>query len=218
MAVEPAAPAARRVRRPGLRDPRLGFGVLLVATSVLVGAWAVGSADDTIAFYVATSVLTPGETLRESDVTVVRARVPDGADRYLLADEPLPSTAVVTRMVGSGELVPRAALGHAADVRVRPVTAAISGPLSQGVVEGALVDLWLSGAGGRLGGAPAEAPAPRLVATGLRVAGVQADESLFAGVGSTSVEVLVPTDQLGAVLSALAEDGDVVLVPLPGGR
>lgn len=216
MAGDTAAESVRRVRRPSWRDPRLGLGLLLVTSSVLLGAWAVGSADDTVPYYAARTVLTPGRTLTEADLTVVRARIPDGSGEYLSGAAPVPTGTVVTRTVGSGELVPSGALGRAGDVDVRPVTVGVQGPLSRSVVDGALVDLWLAPEPVRAGGT-SEAREPVLVASGLRVAGVRADESLFAGVASTAVEVLVPQAGLSVVLAALAQEGDVVLVPIPGG-
>ena len=208
---------ARRVRRPSWRDPRLGVGVLLVAGSVALGTWVVSGAADGVPVYAAREVLTPGEALGSADLAVVEARVPGAADVYLRADAPLPEDAVVTRLVGSGELVPVAAVGTDAAVDVRPVSIRIEGPMSSGVVDGALVDLWLTRPGPRLPGSVAGSAEPELVVGGLRVARVTADDQVFAGVSSTSVEVLVPRERLPSVLAALAVDGAITLVPLPGG-
>ena len=215
MAGEIETPMVRRVQRPGWRDPRLGVGVLLVASSVALGAWALSGAEGGVPVYVAREVLTPGEGLTAEDLSVITTEVP-GDRVYLRADQPLPANAVATRLVGSGELVPAAAVGSPADVDVRPVSLTVSGPLSGGVVEGALVDLWLTRRSQGVVGAPAEPAEPGLVAGGLRVAGVRDDDSLFSGTASTSVEVLVPEAALTAVLAALADEGALTLVPLPG--
>ncbi len=216
MTSETVNTGTRRVQRPTWRDPRLGIGIVLVAGSVALGAWAFASIGTGVAVYAAREVLTPGEVLDADELAVVEVRVPGGDGLYLSADEPLPADGVVTRLVGRGELVPVAAVGSAAEISVRPVGVAISGPVSASVVEGALVDLWLTRPAPGLGGSagPAE---PTLVAAGLRVAGLRTDDSLFAGAGATSVEVLVPEIELPAVLGALAEEGEITLIPLPGG-
>jgi hypothetical protein len=216
MTSETAAIGARRVQRPSWRDPRLGIGVVLVAGSVALGVWAFAGTGTGMAVYAAREVLTPGESLDGAELAVVEVRVPGGDGVYLSADEPVPADGVVTRLVGRGELVPVAAVGSAAEIGARPVSVAISGPVSTSVVEGALVDLWLTRSPSGLGGSagPAE---PALVAAALRVAGLRTDDSLFAGVGATSVEVLVPEPELPAVLAALVEEGEITLVPLPGG-
>src|SRR5690606_13585820 len=57
------SPAAPRLRRPGWRDPRLAFGLLLVAGSVALGSWAVSSAGRTVAVYAVAETVTPGDVL-----------------------------------------------------------------------------------------------------------------------------------------------------------
>jgi hypothetical protein len=216
MTSETMTAGARRVQRPSWRDPRLGVGVLLVAGSVGLGAWAFSSAGSGVEVYAAREVLTPGDALEPDELMVVEVRVPGGEGVYLTPAEPLPADPVVTRLVGAGELVPVAAVGAAAEVDVRPVSVGMSGPISASVVDGAIVDLWLTRPAQGLGGSAGSAESV-LVAGGLRVAGLRTDDSLFAGVGATSVEVLVPQAELPAVLAALAEEGEITLVPLPGG-
>lgn len=210
------APVARRVRRPSLRDPRLAVGLLLVIGSVALGSWALADADRGEPVYAARGVLTPGESLTADVLTVVEARLPsDGV--YLGADQPLPEGAVVTRLVGEGELVPVAAVGTGRDVDVRPLGIPVSGVVSSGVVDGALVDLWLTLPAATALGEVVSPPAPALVAGGLRVAGVRTSDAILGGASGTTVEVLVPESELPAVLAALATDGVVTLVPVPGG-
>lgn len=217
MTQEFPAPTARRIRRPSFRDPRLGVGLVLVVGSVALGTWVLADADRGEAFYVAREVLTPGDPLVVDVLEVVEARVPNGASVYLAAAGSLPEGIVVTRVIDSGELVPTAALGTAADIDVRPVGVAVEGPVASGVVEGALVDFWLTLEPRTSIGEPAATPAPTLVAAGLRVAAIEEDDVILAGSVGTTVEVLVPEAVLPAVLAALASDGVVTLVPVPGG-
>ncbi len=217
MTLETPTPTARRVRRPSLKDPRLAVGMLLVAGSVALGTWVVTTADTGEDLYVARAVLTPGRGLGTDDLAVVHARIPDGAEIYLRVGSSLPDDAVVTRVVGEGELVPVAAVGTGAEVDVRPVGVAVTGPVSAEVRPGVRVDLWLTEEAPASIGREVPPPSPVLVASGLRVADVRTDDALLAGSSGTTVEVLVAEPDLPAVLAALASDGAVTLVPVPGG-
>ena len=53
-------------------------------------------------------------------------------------------------------------------------------------------------------------------AEGLTVAEISAPDGAFAGGGARTVHVLVPQAQLSAVLGALAGEGTVGVVPVPG--
>ena len=107
-------PAARRVTTPGWRDPRLWVGVAIVAVSVLVGAWAFGSTDDTVPVWAAAGTLPAGHRLTADDLTVRRVRFADADDqrRYLPADRQLPADLRSCGRVGEGELLPGAAVGR----------------------------------------------------------------------------------------------------------
>lgn len=207
-------PRARRARRPGWRDPRVGLGVLLVAGSVALGVWVVGGATRGDAYYVAAESLTPGDAL-DGALRVVDVRLGDASTAYVPAADALPEEAVATRVVAAGELLPAAAVGSADDVGLRPVGVPVTGPLPSAVATGATVDLWLTrppveAIGG--GGSPAQ---PERVAAGLIVADVVEDGAVLGAAASTSVEVLVPDADLPGVLAALASEGDVTLVPAP---
>jgi hypothetical protein len=224
-------PVAPRLRRPGWRDPRLLAGVALVAASVVLGSWAVRTAQRTVPVYVARESIVAGQRVEPGVLAVVDVRL-GAADvgRYLSADQPLPAGGTALRTVGAGELVPRAAVGAADDVDVRPVAIGLVRPPAKAVTTGALVDLWFTpsessgpadgtvdGAAGGTGdgAAPAEL-VPHPVATGLTVAEVSRPDGGFTVAGAATVQVLVPTGSLAAVLAALSADGTVDVVPLPG--
>lgn len=207
---ESSVPLARRVRRPSWRDPRLGMGVVLVAGSVALGAWAVDDASATVEVYAARDTLTPGTVLDDDALVVLEVRPPDGT--YVLAAGGVPADAVVTRTVGAGELVPVAALGAAADVDVRPVVVSVGAALPTSAAPGARVDLWHAPEAG-----PGDdAPAPALVARDLELSEIRQDDSMLAS--AAAVEVLVPEDEVGPVLAARAAGGELVVVPVAGGR
>jgi len=221
------APVAPRLRRPGWRDPRLLAGVALVAASVVLGSWAVRTAQRTVPVYVARESIVAGQAVDLSMLAVVDVRL-GSADvgRYLSAGVPLPEDGTALRTVGAGELVPRAAIGAADDVDVRPVAIGLVRPPAKAVTPGAVVDLWFTpaeqadadgAAGGSAdaGGEPDES-GPHPLAEGLTVAEVARPDGGLAVAGAATVQVLVPTTSLPEVLAALSADGTVDVVPVPG--
>lgn len=139
-------PAARRVATPGWRDPRLWVGVAIVAVSVLAGAWAFGSTDDTLPVWAATGTLPAGHRLTAGDLTVRRVRfaAADDQGRYVPADRQLPAGAVLLRPIGEGELLPDAAVGqdNAPATREVPISVAPD-QVPRGVGVGDVVDVYL---------------------------------------------------------------------------
>jgi hypothetical protein len=111
----PAVPSSPAAARPGRRwrDPRLAFGIALVAVCALLGGRLLGSADDTVSVWSARVPLQAGQRLAAGDLVARHVRFADqaDADRYLSAEQPLGPGTVLERAVGTGELVPRAALG-----------------------------------------------------------------------------------------------------------
>lgn len=204
-------PVAARLRRPGWRDPRLLIGVVLVALAVALGAWTVGQADRTAPVLVAHGVLTPGQPLSGERVRVMRVHLAD-ASKYLTPDESLPTGAVITRTVGDGELIPRSSVGDADGLGLRPIAVQVEATLAEGVRPGARVDLWFTPDRDSI----AAGAAPHAVAEGLTVVEVGKDTGSFSISSGTTVQVLVPIAQLPAVLGALAADGSVTIVPIPG--
>ncbi|WP_265521853.1 hypothetical protein [Oerskovia flava] len=207
------APAATRLRRPTWRDPRLLVGIVIVAASVALGSWAVSSADTTVDVYVADGVLTPGEPVTGAQVRTVKVQLGDEAGKYLLADEPLPSDAVALRVVADGELVPRSAFGDLADLDARAVAIPVGNALSDRISAGSQVDVWFVPAVSR----EQEVGDPRPLTGGVTVVQVaEGGGNLVVG-GTSTIHVLVPTEELPDVLGALAADGTIAVVPVGGG-
>jgi hypothetical protein len=206
------APVAARLRRPGWRDPRLLAGVALVAVSVALGSWVVRAAERTVPVYVARQTTVPGTAIGPEALAVADVR-PGTVDlaRYLRADQPLPAGAVALRVVEAGELLPASAVGSADALALRPVSVPVSGQVPEAVRTGARVDLWFSPKA-----ASDETATPSQLAAGLTVAQVDRPQGAFAAGGTTTVHVLVPTDQLPQILGALATSGRVDVVAVPG--
>ncbi len=140
------APSAVRAQPPGWRDPRLWIGVAIVAASVVAGARIVGGSDDSIAVWGVAGDLAPGVAVDAGDLEQARVRFADPADaeRYLRVADELPADLVLTRGVGDGELLPRAALGTADDAGTVALSVSVPGsqvPTSVG--PGSRVDVWI---------------------------------------------------------------------------
>ena len=229
-----------RWRRPAWKDPRMAGGVVLVAGAVALGAWAVDAAADTTRVYVLSQDVAPGTDLTADGIlTVVEAH--PGTDAYVEAGH-LPDGAVSTRSMRKGELLATAAVNSGREQDLRPVVLNVASNLPASTKVGDYVDLWIvpkegvagrpaaqapaagqtgqSGQGGQGGqrgqgdqSGQAEGTGARRVATGLVIASVgETSKGLISGPG-TGVEVKVPEASLAAVLSAVGQEGALVLVP-----
>lgn len=215
-------PTAPRLRTPSWRDPRLLFGILLVAGSVVLGSWAVTAGQQTVGIYQVTETLPPGAELSSENLTVVQIRSADVQNNYLMAADDLPTGQITMRVLGRGEFVPHAAIATTAELEQRPVAVPVGPELSATVQVGSTVDLWFVPQSARSANATSttseqlETPQPSELAKGLVVSEVTGESGgLIAGSGS-SVHVLVPQDDLADVLGALAAQGTVSLVPSLG--
>ena len=233
----PERPRGGRWRRPAWKDPRMAGGVVLVAAAVALGAWAVDAAADTTRVYVLSQDVAPGTDLTADGVlTVVEAH--PGTDAYVEAGH-LPDGAVATRSMRKGELLATAAVNSGQEQALRPVVLNVASNLPASTKVGDYVDLWIVPKEGVAGRPAAQVPATaqagqdgqtaqsgqgdqsgqaggveaRRVATGLVIASVgEASKGLISG-PSTGVEVKVPEGSLAAVLSAVGQEGALVLVP-----
>lgn len=207
-------PVAQRLRRPGWRDPRLLTGLALVTASVALGSWALRAAERTVPVFVVRDTTVPGAAIDAAALTVADVRLGSvDLTRYVRADVPLPAGAVALRVVERGELLPASAVGSANALALRPVSVPVTGRLPEAVRAGARVDLWFSP---RVRAADDAAAAPSQLAAGLTVAEVDRPQGAFATGGATTVHVLVPVEQLPGVLAALAGNGRVDVVAVPG--
>ncbi len=200
------APVAGRLQRPSWTDPRLLVGVALVAVAVFATTSIVANADRTEPYYAARHTLTPGTVLDESDLVVASVRV--GGGTYVPATD-APWGQVVTRVVGKGEILPEASISEASAFASRPVAIETSRPLSGAIEPGAVVDVWVT-RDGSLG------TVSELVAEGVVVEEVDREGSAFSTRIGETVYVLVPADDVGGLLSSLADAEEVAVVGLGG--
>lgn len=202
-------PAPSRTLRSRWRDPRLAGGLVLIGASVAVGAWAVDAAADTQDLYALTADVAPGDSLTADGVLTLVSSHPGTGD-YVTADE-LPDGAVATRSMKAGELLPQAAVSTESTSDTRSVVLDIASGLPEGTGTGDVVDLWTlpsASITAKTGETDASLVAEQLVVARVGEAGND-----LVGARTTSVEVLVPRSRVSQVLTAVASEGSLVLVP-----
>lgn len=182
---------------------------------MVVGAVAgvfvtVQSVTHTERMYVAATDIAPGATLRPEHLREVDVNLADGHAHYLSSEQysEVSGELVATQAIRSGELIPRAALGSA-DASRAAVVVPIAGKISETISTGTAVEVWAA--------APAERPgtfaAPTvLVGEAQVVRIVSADE--FVVNRGVDVELLIPDEDLAAVLAATSNGAQIQLVPV----
>ena len=114
---------------------------------MLLGARVLATADDTVPVWGARTALVSGQLLSRDDLVPVQVRFPEAgaADRYVAAGGDLPEGLLLTRDVGAGELLPRAATtqGPAEELVEVPVPVPAVG-IPSSVEVGSRVDVWVT--------------------------------------------------------------------------
>ncbi|MFS3128160.1 hypothetical protein ACLM5J_07120 [Nocardioides sp. Bht2] len=201
--IEP--PSARRLKTRGWRDPRLGVGLLLVAGSVLAGAWLVADADDTVEVWSAAHDLQPGERIDADDLVATRVRFADAQrlEHYLKVVDGVPD-GVLQQAAPSGALLPAQALGEAADDQIEVAVSAPTAAVPPSVAPGTTVDVWVTADG---------ADVAEAVLQGVRVVAAPAGDGSFAASTERQVVLAVPPDETGQVgrVLAAAQAGHVAI-------
>jgi Flp pilus assembly protein CpaB len=129
LVADPTSPPATRLRQPKWTDARLVAGVLLVLLAVVLGAAVISAADKSVQVWAVRRPLAAGTSLAKADLVARRVRL-FGADRerYVDVRRGDPAGRVLTRDVGEGELLPKAALG---DPAAAPATRIVGLPMSR---------------------------------------------------------------------------------------
>lgn len=187
-------------------------GVAIVAVSVVAGARLLAAADDSVAVWAVASDLGPGDRLTEDDLVSRQVRFSDDADlgRYFTVDDDLPADLELTRGVGEGELLPRAAVGSAGDSELLQVRIAVDNEQVPSAVDaGSVVHVYLVSATGDGKGSPTGEPALEEVT----VVDAPPVEDNFAATGNRTIDVLISEDQAQDYFARRAElDTPVVTV------
>lgn len=141
-----SSPKASRQSRPRWLDPKLFLGILLVLTSMAVGARVVAMADDKSPVLVAAEDVAEGADLNADMFEQVNVGFESGddANRYVGGNDTIPKNARAVRAIGQGELLPRDAMTTQADASLADMPIPIGDtstptPLSKGDK----VDIWV---------------------------------------------------------------------------
>jgi hypothetical protein len=117
-----------------------------VAASVVVGARVLAAADDTVQVWAAASELGAGQRVVSDDLVAQRVRFADddALAGYFTVDDKLPADLELTRSVGAGELLPRAAVGTPDETGLVEVPVAVEPELvPPSVGPGDVVDVYV---------------------------------------------------------------------------
>lgn len=119
----------------------------------------------------------------------------EAGERYFGVDDELPADLALVRPVGAGELLPRAAVGSAADTGTVSVPLAVD-LVPPGVGEGSVVDVYLTGSAGTPDGP---------VLDDVTVVDAPALDEGFGATGKRQLVVAVPEEDAEAFFSRLAK-------------
>jgi hypothetical protein len=211
----PASPRANRLATPGWLDTRLVLGVLLVLTSVVVGARVLASADRSQTVWATTRDLAPGTQLASGDLTRMRVRLFSHSENYVRGSGPAPTGYFLRRGVGAGELLPFNALSKpGADVSYRFITVPVSrGHLPPSLRHGSQVDVYVTPES-KAGAATTAAGEPRLVLRNVTVDQRRQSGGFSASNDDEPVELKVRPGDVPLLLAAMAE-GRIDLIGVP---
>ena len=185
-------------------------GVAIVAVSVVAGARLLAAADDSVAVRSVASDMGPGDRLTEDDLVSQRVRFSDDADldRYFTVDDELPADLELTRGIGAGELLPRAAVGSAGDSELLQVRIAVDNEqVPSAVSAGSVVHVYLVSATGDGKGSPTGEPALEAVT----VVDAPPVEDNFAATGNRTIDVVVSEGEAQDYFAERAELDDPVV-------
>jgi hypothetical protein len=211
----PASPRANRLATPGWLDTRLVLGVLLVLTSVVVGARVLSSADRSQTVWGTTRDLAPGTQLSDGDLTRMRVRLFGHSENYVRGSGPAPTGYFLRRGIGAGELLPFNALTTpGAHLSFRSLTVPVRrGHLPPDLRSGAQVDVYVSPET-KAGASTTAAGAPRLVVRNVTVLLRRQSGGLSASNDDEPVVLRVRPADVTLLLAAMSE-GRIDLIGVP---
>jgi len=209
-----APDASRRAPKPHRpwRDVRLLLGIVLVVVSI-AGVWAVVSLSRrTEPVLVASHRILPGQTVSAADFHEADAALGPSRDAYLTTASALGRSPIATRTIGAGELIAKDAVADAKGATTTTVTVHTTQDVPSTVREGSDVDVWAAEA--KEGGGYER---PEVIVPHATVASVSRDAGVM-GATDAGVELVVPRDDVAAVLAAIANDAALSVVPNGSGR
>lgn len=200
------------IRHIGIRhiDIRLVIGLVLVVASIAGVYGLVAAADRTTAVYAASRPLAAGYQIQMRDLDVVHVRLA-GASATYVSEDGLSRGAVLLRPIGTGELIPVAAIGSAKDITSTTVVLALTSALPVDTQPGSIVDLWAAPQLGQNNFGP-----PTILVPRAQVARVIENSGIGSSSRATNVEITIPRATVALVLQAQANGDMISLVPTAG--
>ena len=125
-------------------NPRIAFAIGLLGLSLMAALAITSQANRSVLVWSAKGDLAVGDVIVTSDLISTKVLLPENSFKYLSNKAKLTGS-VVVRRVGSGELIPAAALSrgaHATDIRSVPFKVAKS-DLPNDLAAGQLIDLYI---------------------------------------------------------------------------
>ncbi|WP_237223753.1 SAF domain-containing protein [Rothia nasisuis] len=200
---------APRFKKPGLRDPKLLAGVLIIIFSLLGVIGLIRVTNQTEPYYVASRDIQLGEKVTTDNVQVVEVKLGDSANQYISVDQGLAEGSVAARPMVAGEIIASQALTTDTGDGRRLVTLLLDHYAVSAFEAGDRVDIWVS----RKAEVANTYQDPEVIAEGAEIHSVTAQESIIGGTGMSAVELWVAPEAMPAVLGA-ANNGSVMnLVP-----
>lgn len=189
----------------------------------MAGARLLAAADDTVAVWSMADERGAGSPIVADDLVATRVRFNDGEtlDRYFPADEPVPTNLVLSRAVGSGELLARSAVGPRDEAKMLQVPLAVDPQrVPPDVRSGSVVDVWVSdkagsttadGPGSGGAGDKADAPTDAPALGGVTVVAAPPFDETFAVSGTRQLVVVVDEPEAAAFEALLGSLHDPVI-------
>jgi hypothetical protein len=194
-------------------DPRFAIGLVLVLASVAGVVGLVSSASAMTPAYAASGALAPGDRVTGADLVPTLVRIDSVSGRYLVPGDVPDEGFVITKPIGAGELVPVSAVGSTAGLDVASIVVSTNAQLPESTKPGDTVDVWASSSLGTGLFGP-----PSVIVPGATVVRVVVDDGIVKSSDGATVEILVPRLRIARLLSAIANDDALSIVPasIPG--
>ncbi len=201
-------PAVGRFKRPGWKDGRLIFGLLLILASVAGIVALITALERTESMLVPKANITLGEELDASKFTVKEVRLEELSGAYLSSQHAFDKGARAGTLLRAGELVPVHAVMQTDGTGAKPVTIDLDHTLPQAVTPGSRVDVWSAAKNG-----PGNSfDVPKLLLDSSEVTAVRGGDASFSSRTKASLEVMVPDASLQDLLEALANGARLTVI------
>ncbi len=183
---------------------------MIVAVCVVAGSRLLATADDTVGVWTVANDMGPGDQVTSDDLVSRHVRFAEDSDldRYFTVDDELPADLELTRGIGEGELLPRAATGSSGDSGTVQVRIAVDNEQVPAAVDaGSVVHVYLVSATGD--GSRASSGEPAL--TAVTVVEAPSVQDTFAATGNRTIDVVISESQAQAYFAQRARLEDPVV-------